>query len=181
VVRLTPPDVIEVEQDGRMRLQRLQLAGIDRWGVLRDGTVWLARVNQNQLFWYPPAGGSPAASRPLPDPIIQVTEMDRQIYIRRYPEDQRGALAQTRFAGVKPPFERAYADARGRVWLFKSAVALDSVRTIQVADSSGVLFTVSVPSYGVALGISDSEILMGEEFPEGIRLLMFAMPAEARP
>jgi hypothetical protein len=117
----------------------------------------------------------------LPDPIIQVTEMDRQIYIRRYPEDQRGALAQTRFAGVKPPFERAYADARGRVWLFKSAVALDSVRTIQVADSSGVLFTLSVPSYGVALGISDSEILMGEEFPEGIRLLKFAMPAEARP
>jgi hypothetical protein len=54
-------------------LQRLQLAGTDRWGVLRDGTVWLARVNQNQVFWYPPSGGAPAHSRPLPDPIIQVT------------------------------------------------------------------------------------------------------------
>jgi hypothetical protein len=44
-----------------------------------------------------------------------------------------------------------------------------------------VLFTISIPSYGTALGISDTEILMGEEFPEGIRLLRFAMPAEARP
>jgi hypothetical protein len=181
LVRLTPPDVIEVEQDGRMRLQRLQLAGIDRWGVLRDGTLWLARVNQNQVFWFAPGSERPAATRPLPDPIIQVTEMDRQIYIHRYPEDQRSALATTRFAGVKPPFERAFADARGRVWLFKSAVALDSVRSFQVADSTGVRFNVSVPSYGVALGISATEILMAEEFPEGIRLLRFAMPEEARP
>lgn len=181
VARLTPPDVIEVEQDGRIRLQRLQLAGTDRWGVLRDGTVWLARVNQNQLFWYPASGAAPVSSSPLPDPIIQVTEMDRQVYISRYPEDQRSALANTRFAGVKPPFERAFADRHGRIWLFKSAVALDTVRTIQVADTSGVLFNVSVPSYGVALGISDTEILMGEEFPEGIRLLRFAIPEEARP
>jgi hypothetical protein len=107
--------------------------------------------------------------------------MDRQIYVHRYPEEQRSALANTRFAGVNPPFERAFSDRRGRVCLYKSAVALDSVRTLQVADSTGVLFTVSVPSYGVTLGISENEILMGEEFPEGIRLLRFAMPAEARP
>ena len=181
LIRLTPPDVMEVEQDGRVRLQRLQLAGTDRWGVLRDGTLWLARVNQNQVFWYPPSGGDPASSRPLPDPIIQVTEMDRQVYISRYPEEQRGALANTRFAGVKPPFERAFADRRGRVWLFKSAVALDTLRTFQVADSSGVLFNLSLRTYGVALGINDTEILVGEEFPEGIRLLRFAIPEEARP
>jgi hypothetical protein len=181
LVRLTPPDVMEVEQDGRIRLQRLQLAGTDRWGVLHDGTLWLARVNQNQLFWFPPSGGTPASSRPLPDPIIQVTEMDRQVYISRYPEEQRGALANTRFAGVKPPFERAFADRRGRVWLFKSAVALDTVRSFQVADSTGVLFNLSLPTYGVALGISDTEILVGEEFPGGIRLLKFTMPEEARP
>lgn len=181
VARLAPPAVMEVEQDGRMRLAQLQLAGRDLWGALRDGTVWHGRINQNQVYWYPPNGAAPAFTRPLPDPIIQVTEMDRQIYIRRYPEDQRPALAQTRFTAVKPPFERAFADRRGRVWLFKSAPALDSVRTFQVVDSTGWLFSVSVPSYGVALGINDSEILMGEEFPDGIRMLRFAMPAEARP
>lgn len=181
VVRLTPPAVMEVEQDGRIRLQQLQLSGRDAWGVLPDGTVWLARVNQNQVFWYPPTGARPAATRPLPDPIVQVTEMDRQVYIRRYPEDQRAALANTRFAGVKPPFERAFADRRGRVWLYKSAPALDTLRSFQVADSTGWRFSVTVPTYGVALGVSDTHLLIGEEFPQGIRLLRFPIPAEARP
>ncbi|HRP07094.1 MAG TPA: hypothetical protein PLL69_01275 [Gemmatimonadales bacterium] len=181
LVRVTPPAVMEVEQDGRIRLARLQLAGVDRWGVERDGTLWLARINQNQVFWYPAGGGASSSTRPLPDPIISVTEMDRQIYIRRYPEDQRPALAQTRFAAVKPPFERAFSDSRGRVWLFKSAVANDTIRSFQVTDPTGWLFSVTVPSYGVALGISDTHILMGEEFPGGFRVLRFGIPEEARP
>lgn len=181
VARLTPPAVMEVNDDGRPRLAQLVLAGRDGWGVMRDGTVWLGRINQNQVFWYPPGGGAPSSTRPLPDPIIQVTEMDRQIYIRRYPEEQRAALATVRFAGVKPPFERAFADARGRVWLYKSVPALDTLRSFQVADSTGWLFSVTVPTYGVALGISASHILVGEEFPGGIRLLRFPMPAETRP
>lgn len=181
IVRVTPPAVMEVEQDGRTRLARLQLAGVDRWGVQRDGGLWLARVNQNQVFWYPAAGGKPASTRPLPDPIISVTEMDRQIYIRRYPEDQRAALVQTRYAPVKPPFERAFSDSRGRVWLFKSAVANDTIRSFQVTDTTGWLFSVTVPSYGVALGISDQYILMGEEFPDGFRVMRYEMPEEARP
>jgi hypothetical protein len=178
VARLTPPAVMEVDVDGRRRLQQLVLAGRDAWGVRRDGTVWLGRINQNQVFWIPPGGGAVSSTDPLPDPIVQVTEMDRQIYIRRYPEEQRAALATVRFAGVKPPFERAFADSRGRVWLFKSAPALDTLRSFQVVDSTGWLFSVQVPSYGVALGVSDTHILMGEEFPEGIRLLRFPMPAE---
>jgi hypothetical protein len=67
------------------------------------------------------------------------------------------------------------------VWLYKSVPALDTLRSFQVADSTGWLFSVTVPTYGVALGISASHILVGEEFPGGIRLLRFPMPAEARP
>lgn len=181
VVRLAPPGVMEVEQDGRRRLAQLQLAGRDLWGALDDGTVWLGRIAQNQVFWFPPNGDRPASTRPLPDPIVQVTGMDREIYIRRYPEDQRPALEQAVFTAVKPPFERAFADRRGRVWLFKSGQALDSVRSFQIADTTGWVMSVTVPSYGVALGISDTEILMGEEFPEGIRLLRFAIPEAALP
>jgi hypothetical protein len=86
-----------------------------------------------------------------------------------------------RFALIKPPFERAFPDAAGRIWLFKSAPALDSVRTFQVADTAGWALSVAVPSYGTALGVADGEILMGEEFPGGIRLLRFRMPVEAMP
>jgi hypothetical protein len=85
------------------------------------------------------------------------------------------------FALIKPPFERAFADRTGRVWLFKSAPALDSVRSFQVADTAGWALSVTVPSYGTALGVSHGEIVMGEDFPEGVRLLRFRMPAEAMP
>lgn len=180
VARVAPPELAEIEEQGRVVLQPLALAGRDRWDVLRDGTVWVARVQTNQVWWYPP-GGEPRHTRSLPDPITPVAEMDRQLYLRRFPEEQRPQQSMLRFALVKPPFEHAYDDPAGRVWLFKSGPALDSIRTFQVADSAGWAFSVTVPSYGTALGIADGEILMGEEFPGGIRLLRYAIPAEARP
>lgn len=180
IARVTPPELAEIQEQGRVVLQPLALAGRDRWGVLRDGTLWLARVQQNQVWWYPP-GADPAHTRPLTDPIIPVAEMDRQLYLRRFPEEQRPDQSMLRFALVKPPFERAWHDPAGQVWLFKSAPALDSIRTFQIADSTGWVRTVTLPTYGTALGMADGEILVGEEFPDGVRLLRFAIPPEAWP
>lgn len=182
VAMLTPPEVAEVDRSGRKRLEIRALAGRDRWGVLRDGTVWVARINQNQLFWFFASGGRPAHTRPLPDPILPVTEMDRQRYLLRYPEANRPVVQAISWAIVKPAFERAFAAPGGRVWLFKSGdeEPVDTLRTFQVADSTGWLFNVDVPSYGMALGVTPTEILMGEENPDGIRLLRFRIPPEAR-
>lgn len=180
VARVAPPELAEIEEQGRVVLQPLALSGRDRWAVLRDGTVWLARVQQNQVWWYPP-GGEPVHTRPLVDAIIPVAEMDRQLYLRRFPEEQRPDQSMLRFALVKPPFERAYDDPTGRVWLFKSAPALDSVRAFQIADSTGWVQSVTLPTYGTALGVADGEILVGEEFPDGVRLLRFRVPVEAWP
>ncbi len=181
VVRLAPPDLAEVNQGGRMVLQQRALAGRDRWGVLTDGTVWLARVNTNEVYWYPPGGGEPVHTRRLPDAILPVNETDRQLYLRHFPEAQRPSQSMLSFALIKPPFERAFADSAGQVWLFKSAPALDSVRTFQVADTAGWALSVTVPSYGSALGVASGEIVVGEDFPGGVRLLRYRMPDEARP
>ena len=80
---------------------------------------------------------------------------------------------------MKPPFERAFATPDRRIWLFKSGVALDSVRVFQVVDSTGLLLVVKVPSRGTALGVDGKFIVMGEEFPGGIRLLRYVVPKEA--
>lgn len=182
VAMLAPPEVAEVDRNGRVRLEIRALTGRDRWGVQRDGTVWVARINQNQLFWYFPGRAEPAHTRPLPDAILPVTQMDRQRYLRRIPEANRPAVQALSWAIVKPAFVRAFGAPGGRVWLFKSGDQdpVDSSRTFQVADSTGWLFDVEVPSYGVALGVTPDEILMGEENPEGVRLLRFRIPAEAR-
>lgn len=182
IAMITPPDLAEVDRNGRKRLEPRALSGRDRWGVLGDGTVWIARINQNQLFWYRPGVGEIAHSEPLPDPIIPVTEMDRQRYLLRFPEANRPTVPSISWALVQPSFQRAFSAPGGRVWLFKSGdeQPIDTLRTFQVADSTGWLFSVNVPSYGMALAVTPTEILMGEENPEGIRLVRFRVPPEAR-
>ncbi len=176
VAWLAPIEHAEVVRDGGPRYEALALAGRDLWGVRADGTVWVVRRNWNFVQWYPPGGGKPVDSRKLPDPVLTVTEMDRQIWLRRYEEEYRAQLRGARFAIIKPPVEQAYEGADGRLWLFKSAPALDSVRTFQVVDVTGVTAVVRVPSRGSALGVTATHILMGEEFPGGIRLLRYPMP-----
>lgn len=176
VAWLAPIDHAEVVRDGGPRYEAMALAGRDLWGAVPDGTVWVVRRNWNFVQWYSPGGGKPVDSRKLPDPVLTVTEMDRQIWLRRYEEVYRDQLRGGRFAIIKPPVEHAYEGSDGRLWLFKSAPALDSVRTFQVVDQSGVTAIVRVPSRGSALGVSVTHILMGEEFPGGIRLLRYRMP-----
>jgi len=87
VARLTPPESAEVDRGNGPRLEPLVMAGRDRWGVRPDGTVWIARVQQNKLDWYPPGGAAVRRGRPMIDPILPVTETDRQLYASRFPEE----------------------------------------------------------------------------------------------
>jgi hypothetical protein len=178
IAKLVPPEIALGGANGAQWIRKA-LGGQDAWGVYSDGGLWIARVFQNQVAWSRPGGGKVVRSPLLPDPVRMVQEMDRQIYLRRFPEENRAELSGRPFAGVKPPFERAFAAPDRRIWLFKSGVALDSVRVFQVVDSTGLLMVVKVPSRGTALGLNGNFILMGEEFPGGIRLLRYAVPKEA--
>jgi hypothetical protein len=180
IARLAPPDLATVDGANGPRYERRNLGGQDLWGVQRDGTLWIARVFQNRIEWRRPDGSKPKVGPPMQDPILPIQEMDRQIFIRRFPEDQREAARRLPFTAIKPPFEAAFQTPDQRVWLFKSAIALDSVRTFQVVDSTGVRFVVKVPSRGSALGVTSTHILMGEEFPGGIRLLRYPVPEQAK-
>ncbi len=180
IARLAPPDLAVMQREGGQRYERRVLSGRDRWGVLSDGTLWIARFRQNVVEWRSADGTVIAKTKGLPDPILAVMEMDRQIYLQRFPEDQRQAARGQSFAELKPPFEAAFATPDHRVWLFKSAAALDSIRTFQVVDSTGLQVVVEVPSRGTALGVSAEWIMMGEQFPEGTRLLRYPVPPAAR-
>jgi hypothetical protein len=137
-------------------------------------------VNQNQIEWHPADGGKVERSVKLPDPILSVTQMDRELYIRRFPvEQQPAARSMVSFAIFKPPFERVLMAPDLRLWLFKSSVALDSVRSFQVVSrEDGFRQVVNVPSRGDALAISGNHLLMGEQFPGGVRLLQFSLKGD---
>ena len=180
LARLAPPELVKMPGVTGMHYQRRTMGGDDTWGVRPDGTLWVARVFQNYIEWHRPGAAKVEHSTRYPDMVLTNSDMDREIYVRRFPEDQRDAARALPNAPVKPPFEHVFATPDGRMWLAKSDTALAPVRHFQVVDKDGVLFNVAVPSRGFALGVDANYILMGEEFPGGIRLLRYPVPAETR-
>jgi hypothetical protein len=176
VARLAPPDLIKMEGASGEHYQRRILSGDDAWGVQPDGTLWIVRVFQNQVEWHRPGSGKVLRSPQLPDLVLPITDMDREIYVRRFPEAERETARSLPNSPVKPPFEHAFAVPGGRIWLAKSDTALARLRHFQAVDSTGVVRNIALPTYGSALGVTVHWILVGEEFPGGIRLLRFAVP-----
>src|SRR5207249_4867446 len=117
---------------------------------------------------------------PLPDPVLEVSREDREIFLRSFPEDVRPAVEDLPFALVKPPFERGFAGPDGSVWLRKSRAALDSTRKYHVVDTTGKLVrvfqTVGRWGGGVLIGASPEAVLMAEQYREGVRLMEVRIP-----
>lgn len=176
---LAPIDLAEVSTPGGRRMVRRALSGRDRWGVERDGTLWIARVDQNLIEWRGPGGEKTRKSTRLPDPIWPVQEMDRQIHINRFPEEYRESARQLPFAAIKPPFESVLPIRSGMFLLEKNGLALDSTRAFQVVDVDGVIRRIVAPSRGNAFGFDGSHLLLAEQFPEGVRLLRYLVPGQA--
>ena len=70
------------------RFERRVFSGVDRWGVYPDGTVWLARVYHNRVDFRLP-DGKMEKGEPLPDRVLEVTRADRDLFVRKFPEELR--------------------------------------------------------------------------------------------
>ena len=171
VARLAPYDLVEVREDRGVRMQRRALSGSDVWGVLADGTVWVARVDQNRVDWISP-DGAVRRGRGQPDRVLEVTRSDREMYVRQYPPDLRAEAERLPFAIVKPPFERGFTGRSGRVWLEKSRAIGDSVRRYHVVDPErGFLGELHLRGLGRILAAGERSALVAEVVPDsGTRL-----------
>lgn len=176
VVRLAPPDVLEVTREGRTRFERAIFGGQDRWGVLPSGTLWVARLLRNRVTWIHPDGRQ-VTGRGLPDPVWEVTDYDRESFLAQFPPDLRSTAEGLPFALIKPPFERAFTGPDHTIWLEKSKQGLDSLRRVHVVDSVGNLARVLVvPTKGNVIAVGDSVLLIAEQWREGVRLLRVRTP-----
>jgi len=182
VASLSPLDMAEVEDRSGRRFERRVFSGEDHWGVLADGTVWVARAYQNYV-WRRTAAGEELRGQRLPDRVIEVTWTDRDHFLLQFPEDQRATAELLPWSPLKPPFENAVATPAGWVWLEKSRPSVDSVRTYQVVAPSGRLSHLVVyPSrQGRVIAVTDSLVLVAEQFREGVRLMQVAIPPIPRP
>ena len=97
VAKLAPIDLAKVASPTGERFERRVFSGVDRWGVYPDGTVWLARVYHNRVDFRLP-NGKTEKGQPLPDRVLEVTRADRELFVRKFPEELRGTAEQLPFA-----------------------------------------------------------------------------------
>jgi hypothetical protein len=180
IARLAPLDIAEVMGDAGRRFERRVFSGVDRWGVLPDGSLWTARVYDNRVDWRAPDGRW-SRGQALPDRVLEVTRYDRELFLRKFPPELRTTAQQLPFAAVKPPFEDGIGGAGGQVWLEKSRAPADSSRRYHVVDREGRLVReIRLPGHGRILAVGAGSVLVGEPTPDGIRLLRVQLPPVPR-
>jgi hypothetical protein len=179
IARLAPLDIAEVVGDAGRRFERRVFGGVDRWGVLADGSLWVARVYDNRVDWRSPDGKWTRGAS-LPDRVLEVTRYDRELFLRKFPPELRRTAQDLPFAALKPPFEAGITGPSGEVWLEKSRAPADSSRRYHVVDRSGrLLREIRVKGWGRILALSRNAMLFAEPAPDGTRLVAIKLPAAA--
>ena len=181
LARLAPADVAEVVGEAGRRFERRVFSGLDRWGVLPDGSLWVARVYDNRVDWRSPEGAW-LRGEPLPDRVLEVTRYDRELFLRRFPPELRRTAQELPFAAIKPPFEAGLTGPSGEVWLEKSRAPADSARRYHVVDRRGRLVReVRLPGHGRVIALGQGTVLVAEPGPSGTRFVSAILPADSLP
>ena len=177
IARLAPLDVTEVVGAAGRHFEQRVFSGVDQWGALPDGSVWVARVYENRVDWRDPAGRWTRGD-PLPDRVLEVTRYDRELFLRRFPKELRATAQQLPFAAVKPPFEAGFTSPSGDVWLEKSRAPSDSSREYHVVDRLGHMrANIRLPGRGHVIAVGRDAVLVYDVSGGGARLLRFVLPA----
>jgi hypothetical protein len=115
----------------------------DVFGVLPDGTAWIARGRENRVDWRSPKGDW-VLGKPHEYEKIPVTQGDRDRVLAQVREHGKqfgmpqGLNVEYPFAEHKPPFEAALSHPRGEVWLQRPRKE-DGARLIyDIFDRKGV-------------------------------------------
>lgn len=179
VGRLAPLDVTPAVGNSGPRFERRVYSGQDRWGTLPDGSVWIARVYQNRVDWTDPTGKR-VLGKLLPDRVLEVTNSDRELFLRRFPADQRAQAEALPFAAIHPPFTGAWADGDGRVWLEKSRTASDTVGFWHVVARDGTFARAfQLGGRRRILAEGDGRLLIAERIATGVLLREAPLPVQA--
>ena len=159
IARLAPLDIAEVAGDQGRRFERRVFSGDDEWGVLADGTLWVARTYQNRIDWLDSAGVREGAR--LVDRVLEVTRVDRERFVSRFPSELRASAERLPFSPIKPPFVRAFTATPDEVWLEKSRSVFDSMQLYHRVGRDGELIReVRLQGWGRALAASERQALI---------------------
>ncbi|HWA15259.1 MAG TPA: hypothetical protein VG817_02415 [Gemmatimonadales bacterium] len=142
VARLKLPQWGQGQFGEQQKIVSTIFSGRDLFGVLPDGSIWIARASNNAVDWRAPDGTwtrGPARSYET----IAVPQVEKDAFLERLRSQmaQMGAPAGIElmypFADTKPPFGAGLTDPAGFVWLQRSRAWGDSIPVWDVVGRDG--------------------------------------------
>ena len=142
VARLASPEYGDATFGEEVQQAAKVFAPNDFFGVLPDGTAWVARARENRVDWRSP-GGQWTLGKPHPFMKMPVTQADKDRVLAQVREQgkQFGMPQNLRivypFADTKAPFELALGRPSGEVWLQRPRSKEGAALVYDVFDRQG--------------------------------------------
>ncbi len=161
-----PKATVTIPMGQRSYVAPPEYAPRDLWGVLADGTVWIARGGSHQIDYRLP-DGSQTIGGPRAFNAIRSTDADKG-FLRGLPAGQSVSQAAIQYAPVKGPFIEARAGRDGEVWTWRTQDAPKQEERYTVFRP-GVSEThdVTVPLYHRVVGIGAGAVYLAERLDDG--------------
>jgi hypothetical protein len=142
VANLTSPDYGDATFGTQVQEAAKVFAPNDFFGVLPNGTAWVARGHQNRVDWRAP-DGTWTLGKARDYPKLPVTQQDRDRVLAQVREHGKqfgmpqDLHVEYPFADTKPPFDFALGRPNGEVWLQRPRSEEDAPLTYDVFGGTG--------------------------------------------
>jgi hypothetical protein len=142
VARLASPEYGEARFGEQVQEAAKVFAPNDFFGVLPNGTAWIARGRENRVDWRSPEGGwRQGRHHDFKPQAVTQADRDRVLAQVREQGKQFGMPQELRisypFADTKPAFDFALGRPEGEVWLQRPRAEENAPLTYDVFDSTG--------------------------------------------
>jgi hypothetical protein len=161
-----PAATVSIPMGPRTYVAAPEFAPRDLWGVLADGTVWIARGGRHAVE-YVRADGTRVLAGPRAFTPIPSTDADRGT-LRGLPAPKDVPVSALQYAPVKGPFLEARGAADGAVWTWRTqrAPATDERYTV-FALGVAETFDVVLPAHHRVVGVGAKAVYVAERLDDG--------------
>jgi hypothetical protein len=167
VARLRAPEFGSATFGEQAQEAAVVFAPNDFFGVLSDGTAWVARGHENRVDWRAP-DGMWTIGKGREYTKVPVTKADRDRVLAQVREQgkQYGMPQELKieypFADTKPPFDFALARPSGEVWLQRPRAKENDPMVYGVVDRTGAWRReVTFPAGAALAGFGKGDVVYG--------------------
>lgn len=175
---LVPAATVTIPMGQRSYVAPPEFAPRDLWGVLSDGTVWIARGGSHEVEYHLPSGGRTVGG-PRPFEPIRSTDADRGT-MRGLPAPATVSASALQYAPIKGPFIEARAAQDGSVWTWRTQSAPKQEERYTVfRPGVAETFDVILPLHHRVVGVGAQHVYVAERLDDGRwRVTRHARPRE---